>query len=134
MKKTLRFSITALLVVLAVGIMSFTAGKNAAAKEMAAGEGKKLTNIVYFTYDSANTDAERKKPENYTPVTSSLCPSGTSNFCGISFDADQSGYGLNANGEPNATFLTNQVAAHYNDGGPTDHTFTVNSVIYYRKP
>jgi hypothetical protein len=123
MKKTLRFSIAALLVVLAVGVMSFTVGKNAAAKEVAAKESKKFVTVTFYYLGGGITD-----PDNWT-TTAQSCPSGTAVICSITFNTDT--YPL-VNGKPSESFLTNQIAAHQNDS-PTLTTFTVNGVTYVRR-
>lgn len=128
MKKTLRFSIAALLVVLAVGIMSFTVGKHSAPKET-----KKFA-TEYFTFDNGSVT----NPDNWDPATSSLCPTGTAQLCGISFDAAQAGYALNPDGKPNSNILSQVSSNIAGIIAAGNHTGTISyngsTITVYLKP
>lgn len=131
MKKTLRFSIAALLVVLAVGIMSFTAGKNAAAKETSPKEhkktaekkDKKFVSVTYFFLGGSVSNPSRWSTSG-TP-----CDAGTAVICSITFDTET--YPLE-DGKPSTDFLEDEIAVHQNDS-PTLTSFTVNGVTYIRR-
>jgi hypothetical protein len=99
----------------------------------ATNEKKKFTNIVYFTYNGSGslTDAG-----NWTAATSSLCPSGTINTCGISFDASQTtpvSFALSG-GLPNSTVLSDAATDFAASGTLGQHQFTAaDNITCYRQ-
>jgi len=134
MKKILRISLFTLLAVLAMGVVSYaaTGGGKHKAKATNAKENKKFVNIVYFTF-TGTVPADITNASKWAVATSSLCPSGTAQLCGISFDADQSGYALDPfTGKPNSTVLA-IVAGNY-PPSPAVHSFTVSGITIYSKP
>ncbi|OMP74551.1 hypothetical protein BW716_34785 [[Flexibacter] sp. ATCC 35208] len=68
---------------------------------MRKGENQKITHLLVLPFVQVSKTEVIGPPETerilrlgWPSITVIDSPSGTSNFCGISFDADQSGYGL----------------------------------------